>query len=160
MAARVYTSRIFVGADDPYPLCPFGASPPDRGSRPHRPAGTGSGPFWGYFACGRVTFCADRKSPKSRQRRGGVRISPSPLKSSPLETTKRGPRPPLWNSPGETLPGKRCVSVGAAPCGRPRADEDIGPYKRKTARPAHHRPRCMLHHLGALYRVGADGPVH
>ena len=31
--------RIFVGADDPYPLCPFGASPPDRGSRPHRAAG-------------------------------------------------------------------------------------------------------------------------
>ena len=27
-----------VGPGDPYPLCPFGASPPDRGSRPHRAA--------------------------------------------------------------------------------------------------------------------------
>ena len=34
-----------------------------------------------------------------------------------------------------------------------RADEDIGPYARKTARPAVHRPRCMLHRLGALYLV-------
>ena len=86
--------RIFVGADDPYPLCPFGASPPDRGSRPHRPAGTGSGPFWGCFACGRVTFCADRKSPKSRQRGEGVRIVPTPFVS--LRSTfppDRGNRP-------------------------------------------------------------------
>ena len=61
-----------------------------------------------YFACGRVTFCADRKSPKSRQRRGGFRISPSPLKSSPLETTKRGPPGPLCGiPPGGDAPQKK-----------------------------------------------------
>ena len=66
--------------------------------------------FWtvrGCFACGRVTFCANKKSPKSRQRRGGFRISPSPLKSFPLKTTKRGPPGPLCGiPPRETHPEK------------------------------------------------------
>ena len=62
----------------------------------------------------------------------------------------------MWNSPRGTHPRKRCVSVGAA-YGRPRADEDIGPYTRKAARPAVHRPRCMLHHLGVLHLVEAGG---
>ena len=61
----------------------------------------------------------------------------------------------MWNSPrGGRTPEKDAFSVGAA-YGRPRADEDIGPYTRKVARPAVHRPRCMLHHLGASYLVGA-----
>ena len=156
MAARVYASRIFVGADDPYPLCPFGASPPDRGSRPHRSAGAGSEPLGGCFACGRVTFCTDRKSPKNRLGKGGFRIVPTPFVS--LRSTfppDRGNRPPFPKNPfplkrpkGDLrapfveFPQKGCTpekdafSAGAA-CGRPRADETSAPTHEK--RPARRR---------------------
>ena len=72
-----------------------------------------------------------------------------------MKRPKGGLRAPFVEFPqGEAL-RKRCASVGAAPCNRPRADEDIGPYTRKAARSAVHRPRCMLHHLGALHLVEA-----
>ena len=79
---------------------------------------------------------------------------------------------------GGTHPRKRCVSVGAA-YGRPRADEDIGPYadnfnlgvgagvptrpsapfsvfRRGAQRaPAVYRPVLRFGNLGALYLVEA-----
>ena len=45
-------------------------------------------------------FLSGQKGTKEPSKERGISISPSPLKFSPLETTKRGLRPPLWNSPG------------------------------------------------------------
>ena len=40
--------RYAVGPGDPYPLCPCGTFPPDRGNRPHRAAGVIGGGAPGY----------------------------------------------------------------------------------------------------------------
>ena len=63
----------------------------------------------------------------------------------------------IWNSSRGAHPRKRCVSVGAAPCGRPRAPA-VARRGGCPHPPADHRPRCMLHHLGALHLVGAPVP--
>ena len=63
----------------------------------------------------------------------------------------------IWNSSRGAHPRKRCVSVGAAPCGRPRAPA-VSRRGGCPHPPADHRPRCMLHHLGALHLVGAPVP--
>ena len=57
-----------------------------------------------YFAPGRVTFCADRKSPKSCLGEGGFRFPPSLREPIPLKRPIRGPRPPI----GCTPRGWRC----------------------------------------------------
>ena len=95
-----------------------------------------------------------------------------------MKRPKGGLGPLCGIPPGGTLPRKRFVSVGAA-CGRPRADEDIGPYadnfnlgvgagvptrpsapfsvfRRGAQRaPAVYRPVLRFGNLGALYLVEA-----
>ena len=47
------------------------------------------------------TFCSDRKYAKNCSREGGFRFPPSLKKPIPLKRPRRGPRPPLLDSPPE-----------------------------------------------------------
>ena len=106
---------------------PYGSTHFRRGRCPHRPAGTGSGPFWGYFACGRVTFCADRKSPKNCLGEGGFRFPPSPRYPIPLKRPIRGASAPLLETPpGAVLP-RRCAPRQARRTAR-RPQDGAGRY--------------------------------
>ena len=113
-----------------------------------RRSGETSVAFRGYFACGRVTFYADRKSPKSRQRGEGFRIVPTPFVS--LRSTfppDRGNRPPaiLWflsdRSERNSPPQRRnlCfVLGGCSACGR-------ATFQRRKVTASSQSPLCSGH---------------
>ena len=120
----------------------------------------------GYFASGRVTFCADRKSPKNCLREGGFRFPPSLRKPIPLKRPSTGGTavPPIGCTPRGTVTWKvqrrngPVVDETAGRCG-PRAGacsrqfyaSGISPGGRATTEP----PR-EGRALGAIALVGAQ----
>ena len=113
----------------------------------------------GCFAPGRVTFCADRKSPKNRQRGGGFRIVPTPFVS--LRSTfppDRGNRPHRpagrWGHRPLRIYGTRAARRVAAGLAR-------GSHNSQLSIPfcilhfhASHSDLCSSHHAGNAGSLG------